>query len=320
MHARNGTRALLALLGAVLAAFTDPVSAQSYPTRAVTIVTTLPAGSTVDALARTFGQQLAATLKQPVIVDNKAGAGLMLGMQAVAQAPANGYTLAFTPATPLTIQTHRHKSAGYTLKGFVPLCQSFENVFFLAVTPKSELKDMASLLARLKKTPGQFTYGHSGQGSAPHLMAEEFWRDLGVSATDVPYKGETAFLPDLLSGAVEGGMVTTTAIQQNKFRPLVAFSNSRSKAFPDVPTAAELGAKVMPSAYGGVFVRTGTPVEVVARLEAACKEIVASPVYQQQAETLQQNATYLDREGFQRRLVADHESKGRLLSVLKLKD
>ncbi len=309
-----------AFIGGLLFVLTTSAIGQTYPTKPVNIISTLPPGSTVDALARVFGQQLAARLKASVIIENKAGAGLVLGMQAVAMAPADGYTLAFTPVTPLTIQTHRQKTLAFTLDSFVPLCQTFENVFFLAVSPKSDIKDARALIAKLKNNPGQFSYGHSGAGSAPHLMAEEFWRSLSVVATDVPYKGETAFLSDLISGNLEGGMVTTAALQQNKFQPLMVFGNTRSKAFPDVPTAAELGANVMPSAYGGLFVRKGTPAEIIMQLETLCKDIITTSVYQQQAASLQQSATYLDRGGFTARLVADYESKGRLLSRLTIKD
>lgn len=306
--------------GTLLVAMACSAAAQSYPSKPVTLLTPLPPGSTVDVLARAFSQQLSTRLKVPVVVESKAGAGLMIAMQSAANAPADGHTLVFTPVTPLSIQTHRHKNAGYTLDSFVPLCQTFENIFFLAVSAKSEAKDVRSLVARLKREPGSFAYGHSGAGSAPHLMAEEFWRDLGVSASDIPYRGETAFLPDLLAGSIEGGMVTTAALNQHKYRPLVVFSDTRSKAFPDVPTAAELGAKVLPSAYGGLFVRKGTAPETIAALEASCKDIVESPAYQQQAEALFQNATYLNRTASTKRLAADHESKGRLLSVIPLKE
>lgn len=306
--------------GTLLVAMACSAAAQSYPSKPVTLLTPLPPGSTVDVLARAFSQQLSTRLKVPVVVESKAGAGLMIAMQSAANAPADGHTLVFTPVTPLSIQTHRHKNAGYTLDSFVPLCQTFENIFFLAVSSKSEAKDVRSLVARLKREPGSFAYGHSGAGSAPHLMAEEFWRDLGVSASDIPYRGETAFLPDLLAGSIEGGMVTTAALNQHKYRPLVVFSDTRSKAFPDVPTAAELGAKVLPSAYGGLFVRKGTAPETIAALEASCKDIVESPAYQQQAEALFQNATYLNRTASTKRLAADHESKGRLLSVIPLKE
>lgn len=309
-----------AALASLLLVATVPAIAEKFPTKPVTIVTTLPAGSTVDGLARVFAQQLSTHLKESVLVDNKTGAGLMLGMQAVVNAPADGHTLAFTPVTPLSIQTIRHKNAGYTVDSFVPLCQTFENIFFLAVSPKSDIKDARALIDRLKKEPGKFGYGHSGSGSAPHLMAAELWRELGVSATDVPYRGETAFLPDLVAGSVEGGMVTTAALQQHGFRPLVVFAATRSKAFPDVPTAAELGAKVTPSGYGGVFMRRDTPPELVTRLEGTCRDIVASPAYQQKAEALQQNATYLDKTAFSARLAADHASKAKLLPQLNLKE
>lgn len=319
---RTLSQSLLSRLasGTLLVAMACSAAAQSYPSKPVTILTPLPPGSTVDVLARAFSQQLSTRLKVPVVVESKAGAGLMIAMQSAANAPADGHTLVFTPVTPLSIQTHRHKNAGYTLDSFVPLCQTFENIFFLAVSAKSEAKDVRSLVARLKREPGSFAYGHSGAGSAPHLMAEEFWRDLGVNASDIPYRGETAFLPDLLAGSIEGGMVTTAALNQHKYRPLVVFSDARSKAFPDVPTAAELGAKVPPSAYGGLFVRKGTAPETIAALEASCKDIVESPAYQQQAEALFQNATYLNRTAATKRLAADHESKGRLLSVIQLKE
>lgn len=319
---RTLSQSLLSRLasGTLLVAMACSAAAQGYPSKPVTLLTPLPPGSTVDVLARAFSQQLSTRLKVPVVVESKAGAGLMIAMQSAANAPADGHTLVFTPVTPLSIQTHRHKNAGYTLDSFVPLCQTFENIFFLAVSAKSEAKDVRSLVARLKREPGSFAYGHSGAGSAPHLMAEEFWRDLGVSASDIPYRGETAFLPDLLAGSIEGGMVTTAALSQHKYRPLVVFSDARSKAFPDVPTAAELGAKVLPSAYGGLFVRKGTAPETIAALEASCKDIVESPAYQQQAEALFQNATYLNRTASTKRLAADHESKGRLLSVIQLKE
>ncbi|WP_167784770.1 Bug family tripartite tricarboxylate transporter substrate binding protein [Ramlibacter rhizophilus] len=319
MHSpsRLSRRALVAatLLGLLVAS----ASAQDYPQRPVSIVVTLPPGSTVDVLARAFGQQLSQRLKQSVVVENKPGAGLMLGMQNVAAAPADGHMLAFTPVTPLTIQPHRTKTS-YAMDSFVPLCQTFENVFFLAVPSSSPHTSAKGVLEHLKAQPGKLRYGHSGTGSAPHLMAEEMWRSLGVSATDVPYRGETAFGPDLMAGVLDAGMVTTSMLQQLKFRPLAVFAPERSKAFPDVPTTAELGAKVLPSAYGGLFVRAGTAPEVVSRLEGLCKDIVATPAYQKQAETLQQNATYLDRDAFARRLTDDAQAKGKLLSQLKLRD
>lgn len=307
-----------ALLVALCSLGTGAVVAQDFPSKPLTVVLTLPPGSTADVLARTFGKELQARLGQAVIIDNKAGAGLVLGMQVVAAAPADGHTLAFTPATPVTIQLHRGRRLSYSRDTFIPVCQTFENVFFLAVAPSSPIRDFKSFLQQARTSPGQMRYGHSGTASSPHLMGAELWRAAGVMLSDIPYRGETAFVTDLMTGQVEAGMVTTALANQQKLRPLVVFSEKRSKWFPDVPTVAELGYDVPASGYGGLFVRTGTPAPVLAKLEAECSTIVQGPAYQATAESVFQNATYLNRAAFTKRLDDDSQSKAKLLSVLNL--
>ncbi len=299
----------LAFAGALPAAF-----AQAYPTKPLTAVVTLPPGSTIDVLARAFSQQLESRLKQTMVIDNKPGAGLMLGMQVVQAAPADGYTLAFTPATPLTIQPHRTKKLPYAADGFIPVCQTFENTFMVAVPASSPFRDFKSFLAEAKANPGKLRYGHSGTGSTPHLMAAELWRDL----SDIPYRGETAYVPGLIAGDIEAGIVTSSLAQQQKLRPLLVFSKERSKWFPDVPTTTDLGYNIPAAGYGGIFVRTGTPVAVVEKLEATCRDVVNSAAYQATAETLLQSATYLDRKAFSARIADESKSKAKLLSILNL--
>lgn len=303
----------LAFAGALPAAW-----GQAYPTKPLTAVVTLPPGSTIDVLARAFSLQVEARLKQPMLIDNKPGAGLMLGMQVVQAAPADGYVMAFTPATPLTIQPHRTKKLPYAADGFIPVCQTFENTFMVAVPASSPFKDFKSFLAEAKANPGKLRYGHSGTGSTPHLMAAELWRDLGVNLSDIPYRGETAYLPGLIAGDIEAGIVTSSLAQQQKLRPLLVFSKEHSKWFPDVPTTTDLGYNIPPAGYGGIFVRTGTPVAVVDKLEAACRDIVNSAAYQASAESLLQSATYLDRKAFSARIADESKSKAKLLSVLNL--
>lgn len=303
----------LAFAGALPAAF-----AQSYPTKPLTAVVTLPPGSTIDVLARAFSQQVESRLKQTMVIDNKPGAGLMLGMQVVQAAPADGYMLAFTPATPLTIQPHRTKKLPYAADGFIPVCQTFENTFMVAVPASSPFKDFKSFLAEAKANPGKLRYGHSGTGSTPHLMAAELWRDLSVNLSDIPYRGETAYVPGLIAGDIEAGIVTSSLAQQQKLRPLLVFSKERSKWFPDVPTTTDLGYNIPAAGYGGIFVRTGTPVAVVEKLEATCRDVVNSAAYQATAETLLQSATYLDRKAFSARIADESRSKAKLLSILNL--
>eukprot|EP01036_Dinobryon_divergens_P048700 gene48700-65308_t len=162
--------------------------AQGFPTKPLTAVVTLPPGSTIDVLARSFALQLEARLKQPMVIDNKPGAGLMLGMQVVQAAPADGYMLAFTPATPLTIQPHRAKKLPYAADGFIAVCQTFENTFMVAVPASSPLEDFKTFLAEAKANPGKLRYGHSGTGSAPHLMAAELWRDPSDNLSVTPHR------------------------------------------------------------------------------------------------------------------------------------
>lgn len=314
------TKAVIGTLaGAVAFAGALPAAlAQSYPVKPVTAVVTLPPGSTIDVLARTFGLQLESRLKQPMVIDNKPGAGLMLGMQVVQAAPADGYMLAFTPATPLTIQPHRTKKLPYAADGFIPVCQTFENTFMVAVPASSPFKDFKSFLAEAKANPGKLRYGHSGTGSTPHLMAAELWRDLSVNLSDIPYRGETAYVPGLIAGDIEAGIVTSSLAQQQKLRPLLVFSKERSKWFPDVPTTTDLGYNIPAAGYGGIFVRTGTPVAVVEKLEATCRDVVNSAAYQATAETLLQSATYLDRKAFSARIADESKSKAKLLSILNL--
>ncbi|MES2189847.1 MAG: tripartite tricarboxylate transporter substrate binding protein [Pseudomonadota bacterium] len=308
-----------ALAGALVFAGALPAAwGQAYPTKPLTAVVTLPPGSTIDVLARAFALQLESRLKQPMVIDNKPGAGLMLGMQVVQAAPADGYMLAFTPATPLTIQPHRTKKLPYAADGFIPVCQTFENTFMVAVPASSPFKDFKSFLAEAKANPGKVRYGHSGTGSTPHLMAAELWRDLNVNLSDIPYRGETAYVPGLIAGDIEAGIVTSSLAQQQKLRPLLVFSKERSKWFPDVPTTTDLGYNIPAAGYGGLFVRTGTPVAVVEKLEATCRDVVNSAAYQTAAENLLQSATYLDRKAFSARIADESKSKAKLLSILNL--
>ncbi len=306
-------------IGAITLAVWLPVAwGQTYPTRPLTAVVTLPAGSTVDVLARAFSLQIESRLKQAMVVDNKAGAGLMLGMQAVQAAPADGYMMAFTPATPLTIQPHRTKRLPYSAEGFIPVCQTFENTFMVAVPASSPFRDFRAFLAEAKANPGKVRYGHSGTGSTPHLMAAELWHDLGLNLSDIPYRGETAYLPGLIAGDIEAGIVTSALAQQQKLRPLLIFSKERSKWFPEVPTTTDLGYNIPAAGYGGIFVRTGTPVAVVEKLESTCREIVNGATYQAAAESLLQSASYLDRKAFSARIAEESKSKAKLLTILNL--
>jgi tripartite-type tricarboxylate transporter receptor subunit TctC len=307
-----------AVLAAALAAATA-ASAQEYPSaRPIQMLVPFPPGGIVDIMARGFAQPLDARIGQRVLVVNRPGGGLTIGMVGLAQAPADGYTVLYSPVTPITIQPHRMKNLAYTRESIVPICQTFENMFYVAVGPKSPFQDFPSLVAYAKANPGKLRYATAGVASSPHLAGAELWRKAGVDLTDVPYPGEAASFPHLLTGEVDLGIITTSGVASQKLRPLAVFATERVKRYPDAPTVAELGFPILPSGYGGLFVRAGTPAPIVARLEAACREAAADPAYQELAEKQFQQSSYLGREAFTTRLDADYKAKAALIPTLKL--
>ena len=307
--------ALLALAAALVA---PPTVAQEYPARPVQMVMPFPPGGIVDIMGRGFAQALGARLGQQVVVVNRPGAGLTIGMAALAQAPSDGYTIIYTPVTPITIQPHRMKNLSYTREQFIPLCQVYESLFFVAAGPKSPFQDLAALLAFARANPGKLRYATSGIGSSPHLAGAELWQKAGVQLVDVPFAGEVQAMPSLVSGDVDLGIITATGVNTGKLRPLAVFADTRYPAFQNVPTVTEAGLPVLPSGYGGLFIRADTPAPIVARLEAVCKDASADPAYRELAARQYQLSNYVDRAGFAARIEADYRAKAALLPTLKL--
>ena len=306
------------LLAIAAALVTQPTAAQEYPARPVQMVMPFPPGGIVDIMGRGFAQALGTKLGQQVVVVNRPGAGLTIGMAAVAQAPADGYTIIYTPVTPITIQPHRMKNLSYTREQIIPLRQVYESLFFVAVGPKSPFQDLQSLLAFARANPGKLRYATSGIGSSPHLAGAELWQKAGVQLIDVPYAGEVQAMPSLVSGDVDLGIITATGVNVGKLRPLAVFADARYPAFQQVPTVAEAGLAVLPSGYGGLFIRADTPPAIVARLEAVCREAAADPAYRDLAARQFQLSNHVDRAGFSARIEADFRAKGVLLPTLKL--
>ena len=311
---RNAVSILLLLAAGVGGA----VSAQDYPSRPIQMVMPFPPGGIVDIMGRGFAQALGTRLGQQVVVVNRPGAGLTIGMAAVGQAAADGYTIIYTPVTPITIQPHRMKNLSYTREQFIPLCQVYESLFFVAVGPKSPFQDLQSLLAHARANPGRLRYATPGVGSSPHLAGAELWSKAGVQLIDVPYAGEVQAIPSLVSGDIDLGIITTAGVNTGKHRPLAVFADARYPAFQTVPTVTEAGLSVLPSGYGGLFLRADTPAPIVARLAAACKEAAADPAYLELAARQFQLSNYVDRAGFSTRIDADFRAKAALLPTLKL--
>jgi tripartite-type tricarboxylate transporter receptor subunit TctC len=317
-RASGGAAARLLACGLAAIAACGALAQDYYPTRPVQMLVSFPAGSIVDIMARPFAQIAEQTFGQRIVVVNRPGGSQTIAMNGLMAAPADGYNWVYTPVTPVTIHPHRMKLA-YTPESFIPMCQTFENVFYVAVGPHSPFKALRELVDAAKAKLGHLKYATAGIASSPHLAGAELWQRLGASLVDVPFAAmDASTIQTLVKGNVESGIVTTHFVVTQKLRPLAVFAAERQKRFPDVPTVTELGHPIPPSGYGGVFVRQGTPPAIVTRIDEACRRAATDPQYRDIAEKQFQAATYLDSQAFSARVDADSRAIAKLIPTLNL--
>jgi len=263
------TRAALALLACVAAG----AFAQSYPTRPVRLISPFPPGAVVDTLSRAVAAPLGELLGQPVVVENRAGAGGNIGMAVVAKAPADGYTLGMGGIGPNAINPAVFASTPYdTLKDFVPITFVASNVNVLVVHPSVPAHDVKELIAYAKANPGKLSFGSAGTGTSQHMAGELFKLSAGVQMTHVPYKGGGPATADLIAGQIPLMFADISAalpfIRAGKLRALGVTTRERTPLL-DVPTLIEQGvADFDVNAWFGLMAPAGTPREIIARLNA----------------------------------------------------
>jgi len=310
----------LGLVGALLAAGAGTCQAQTgYPSRPVQVIVGLPAGGSVDVMARNLVAAVSAQLGQPFVVVNRDGMSGTIGFGAVAAARPDGYTLGGGPTTPISVAPHLLADVKYRVDSFEYVCQSFENVFTIAVPLDSAFHSMADLVAAARTSPGKLAYGHSGVGTVPHLSVANFLHRTGIDISAVPYRGEAAMLPDLVAGRVQLGAPSVALAVGQKVRVLAVFADSRHPAFPEAPTFTELGMPSMPPGLNGLVAPKGTPREVLAVLERACERAVQSEAFRAAAQKLSQRVAYLSGAQFAARAQEDYRYKGELIKALKIR-
>jgi tripartite-type tricarboxylate transporter receptor subunit TctC len=258
--------------------------AQSYPNRPIKMVVPFPAGGPTDAMARIVSDRLGAVLGQSVVVENKGGgAGGSIGAKFVAAADPDGYTILITPGGSLTTGPAVHKNIGYDpAKVFTPVGLVMTSPLIFAVHPSVPVKTVAELVAYAKANPDKLTWGSQGFGTAPHLLAELFKLDQGVSILHVPYRGTAPLLAAGVAGEVQVLVdpVTTSLphVLSEKLRPLAVTSKTRVDKLPNVPTVAEAGFPKMQNTFWlGVVAPAGTSPEIVSKLNAAFKDALSQP-------------------------------------------
>lgn len=270
--------ALGAASSVVLAA---PASAQdSYPSRPVKVIVALPAGGSVDMVARLVSQQLAADLGQPFVVDNKAGASGQIGTPVVARAAPDGYTIMVSPASFLTTNKSIFKTLPYNPEtDFTPVTKLVNQAMVLVVRDKSRFKTVADVLAAAKANPGKLTYASSGDGSPQHLAGLMFESRTGAQLLHVPYKGGAPAITDLMGGVVDMVFAPLPEalphIKAGKLHPVGVLSEKRATAAPDIPTLREGGVdNVVLSAWIGLLAPARTPQPIIDRLGKSAKALL----------------------------------------------
>jgi tripartite-type tricarboxylate transporter receptor subunit TctC len=264
---------LLRAAAALALACTATLAAAEWPDRPVRIVVPYPAGGLTDVVTRVMSDALGRELGQPVIVENKAGAGGQIGLQGVLAAPRDGYTVALVvPATMVTLPL---TSAAYKirpLQDFEPVTAAVETYMTLVVAPSLGIKTLPEFVAYAKRNDGKLNYGTPGAGTSYHFSNLVMARKLGIQPVHIPYQGESQFLNDLASGVLQYALVSSAGrafIEGGKIVPLAMTHSTRSPTLPNVPTFVEQGVDFTTDGWVGYAVAAGTPAPVVDRLNAA---------------------------------------------------
>lgn len=258
-------------------------SAETYPSKPVRWVVGYPAGGGTDFLARTTGAQLSQQLGQPVVVDNRPGAGAIIASEFVARAPGDGYTTLSADNGVLVYNSVLYKKLNYEpQKDFALLGMMGRSPLVIAAAPNANLADARALLAALRSAPGKYSIATAGVGSPHHLALELFQSEAKVSLLHVPYKGGAPALQDLMGGQVPLMMLDLpsgiSAVKAGKVVPLLAMSAERIPQLPQVPTAKELGfAGVEAYTWQGLVVPASTPREVQERLSSELQKAMREP-------------------------------------------
>jgi tripartite-type tricarboxylate transporter receptor subunit TctC len=257
--------------------------AQAYPARPVQLVIPFPPGGATDIVGRLVGKKLGERLGQSVVIENKAGAGTVIGAAFVANAPADGYTLLISSGSTFTVNPAiNHKLPYDPVKSFEPIGGVARVPLILVANRDVSVNDLAQLIATVRAAPDKYVYGSFGNGTTGHFAAEQLWQTLGIKLAHVPYKGSAPAMADLMGGQIPFAIDTVASaqpqLQAGKIKAIAVTGTTRSSQLPAVPTVAEQGfGGFSADSWLAVFAPRGLPPEVRARLQKALPEVMADP-------------------------------------------
>jgi tripartite-type tricarboxylate transporter receptor subunit TctC len=308
-----------------MAGIVSRASAQAaWPNRPLKIVVPYPAGGVNDAVARMLAEELRPLLGQPVVVDNRAGAGGTIGMDAVAKAD-DGHTLAFAAISPLTLNPHLMKVQYDPIKDFVPVASVMYSPVYVMATPRFKGKSFSDAIAAAKAQPGKVSIASSGYGTLGHIMIEQIRRKSGADLTHVPYKGGSQLITDAAGGQFDLFVANPFAsinnlIDEGKLRVLAVTGPRRLPNLPQVPTLAELGyPEANLTSLFGFYAPAGTPPDVVRRLNADINKVLAEKETQERLRKLDNVVSSGTPRQFAAVIEREHSANARLVKEANIK-
>ena len=298
---------------------------QTYPNKPIKLVVTFPAGGGADFAGRVIAAKLAEALGQPVIIDNRAGGGGMIGNEAIAKSPPDGYALLLGAAGPMTIVPNLYENVSVnTLKDFEPISLIASSPFVLTVNPSMPANTLSEFTALARASPGKLNFGSSGTGGAPHLAGELYKRMAGVDIVHVPYKGLAQAITDLLGGQIQVLFADVGLVlphfKSGKLKAIAVTGRERSLSLPDVPTMVEAGlAGYQAGTWYGLLAPAGTPKPIITRLNAEVRKALALPDVKSQFMTQAADPAPTTPEQFTTLIRDDFNKWSQLIKEAKIK-
>jgi tripartite-type tricarboxylate transporter receptor subunit TctC len=275
---------------AALALALSPLAfAQAWPERPIRLIVNFAAGGSTDIIARSMATQLGEALGQPVVVENRVGAGGNIGLVAVTRAAPDGYTLLHSSDGPILINPHMFKMEVDVARDLLPVAPTAGSALFLISRADLPARNMAEFVAYARANPGKLNYGSAGSGTLQHIAIEMIRDAAKFDAVHVPYKGSQAVLVDLLGGRVDFTMDLGAAIphvKSGKLRLLAVPGKERSPIFPEAPTLMESGVNVDLSWISGIYAPAGTPAPIVTRLNKEIARIMQTPATKKELDAM----------------------------------
>jgi len=320
MNARR--RGLLLATGMLLGA---QAFAQQYPARPIRFIAPFPPGGGVDVVARAMAEKLSPRLGQPIVVENKPGAGTTIGTEAAARSAPDGYTFLIGPIGSQAIVHHMHPKRGFDIqRDFAPVSRIGYGTIVFVVPNASRAASVKDFVAMARASPGKLTFASSGVGALIHLTGEMFKQAAAIDLTHVPYKGTSQILPDLLDGRVDMALDSLPAyiphLKSGKLRALAVASRSRSLLMPELPTMAEAGVPGVVSATDyGLYAPAGTSREIVMRLNREINAVLQLADLREKLAAQGIEVTGGTPESLQAELAEEVAKWGRVIADAKIK-